>query len=74
MKAILEFNLPEEQKEFEIASNGSKWLIAMWDLDQHLRANTKYAPDDMHEEAYKAYEEVREKLREIMNDSGLNFE
>ena len=33
MKAILEFNLPQEQEDFEDASNGWKWQHAMWQLD-----------------------------------------
>ncbi len=51
MKATIEFNLPEEQEEFEDATNGWKWGHAMWQLDQFLRTKVKYAPDDASEES-----------------------
>jgi hypothetical protein len=45
MEAILKFELPDDQVEFNSAVNGSKWQLALWELDQYLRTNTKYAPD-----------------------------
>jgi hypothetical protein len=56
MKATLEYDLPDEQEEFEKAVNGGKYAYIIWELDQFLRANTKYAPDSMPDEVYKAYE------------------
>ena len=73
MKAILEFNLPEEQEQFEDASNGWKWSHAMWTLDQFLRAKVKYASDDAHEESIKAFEEAREELHRILNEENLEM-
>ena len=49
MKATIEFNLPEDNNEFTLMSNASKWYSLAWELDQHLRAQTKYAPDTMHD-------------------------
>jgi hypothetical protein len=74
MKAILEFNLPEEQSEFNDAVNGGKWSFAMWKVDQELRAKTKYAPDTMSEETYKALHEIRDFLHEQMSEQGLKFD
>ena len=73
MKAILEFTLPEEQVEFDCAVNGVKWMSAMWDLDQWLRSQTKYAPDTMSSDTHIAFEECREKLHEILNEEGLKL-
>jgi len=73
MKAILEFNLPEDNNEFEEAVNGWKWSLAMWELDQYLRTNTKYAPDSQPQEVYDALIAAREKLFEIMRESDLSF-
>jgi hypothetical protein len=53
MEAILKFNLPEERPEFELAVDASKWYSVCWDMDQYLRSQTKYAPDDMPDEVYK---------------------
>lgn len=73
MKAILEFNLEEDRNEFEEAVNGWKWSMAMYELDQYLRTNTKYAPDSQPQEVYDALIATREKLFEIMRESDLSF-
>lgn len=74
MKAILEFNLPDDQDDFKLATNALNWYIVCWDLDQQLRAKTKYAPDDISQDKYDAYEEIRDLLREYMSNRGLSFD
>ena len=74
MKAILEFNLPDDQQEFDLANSGIKFWSVLWELDQDLRAKTKYAPDDLPQDKYDAYEEIRDKLRELMSESNLSFD
>ena len=74
MKAILEFNLPDDQEDFKLATNALNWYIVCWDLDQQLRSKTKYAPDDISQDKYDAYEEIRDLLREYMSDRGLTFD
>ena len=36
MKAILEFNLPEEEQQFNAANKGMDWALIAWDMDQLL--------------------------------------
>lgn len=74
MKAILEFNLPDDQEDFKMASNALSWYIVCWDLDQELRAKTKYAPDSLPQDKYDAYQEIRELLREYMSDRNISFD
>ena len=74
MKAILEFNLPEDNQEFELATKGLKFWSVLWELDQSLRAKTKYAPDSLPQDKYDAYEEIRNELRELMSDNNLSFD
>lgn len=77
MKAILEFDFDSENNdrgEFRDAVNGRKWKFAMWELDQWLRAQTKYAPDSMSEDTYKAFEECRDNLRRFMSEENLDFD
>ena len=74
MKAKLIFNLPEDQPEFNFATQGSDWFFVAWKMDQWLRGNIKHAPDSMSDDEYKAYERCREELREIINNSGLILE
>ena len=75
MKATLEYNLPEDQIEFEFATNGSKWWKVCWDINQWLRQQYKYMPDEEYsEDRYNAYVEAREKLFELMQENGVNLE
>jgi len=74
MKATLEFNLPDDQQEYDLANNGLNFWHVLWELDQELRANTKYAPDDMTDDDYDAYQKIRDKLYELMNDYNVNLE
>jgi len=73
-KIILEFDGVEEAEDARTALDGYKWELAMWDLDQWLRAQTKYATDSISDDTYKAFEECREKLRKIINDSNLSLD
>ncbi len=74
MKGILKFNLPKETKEFELANSATKLYSALWEMDQWLRSNTKYAPDTMSEDTYNAFQQCREQLRELMNNENINFD
>lgn len=74
MKAILEFNLPDDQSDFVLASNASNFWSVLWELDQDLRAKTKYASDDLPQDKYDAYQEVRDKLHELMLESNVSFD
>ena len=74
MKAILKFNLPKDISEFNDASNGTKWKIAMYDLNMWLRSETKYAPDSMSEDTYNALKSCRDKLHEILNNDNLDLD
>ena len=42
MKAILEFNLPEEESEYKDAIQGARWHNLLCDLDEHLRQSIKH--------------------------------
>ena len=48
MKAILEFNLPEEEEQFNVASKGMDWALIVWELDQNLRNKLKYGAPTHH--------------------------
>jgi mannose-6-phosphate isomerase-like protein (cupin superfamily) len=67
MKATLEYNLPEDQEEFNHATNGFNYYMALVEMDQWLRAEYKY---NGNEEMW----EVREKLREIISDNNVKIE
>lgn len=76
MKAILEFNLddPEDKMSHLRCVKATEMMITLWEMDQHLRSITKYAPDSTSQETYDELVKVREMLREIMGDNGITFE
>jgi hypothetical protein len=72
-KATLEFNLPDEYEEFMMAAKGRNMMNVLSELDQDLRAKTKYAPDTTSKEVYDALSQVRETLREFMFNNDITF-
>ena len=74
MKATLEFNLPDDQDDFVLATNGLKFWSVLWELDQSLRSKTKYAPDSLPQDKYDAYQEIRDELRELMIENNVTFD
>jgi hypothetical protein len=73
-KIILEFDGIEEHEEAMTAMNATNWKLVVWDLDPWLRGPIKHAPDDISNDTYKALEECRDKLHEIVNDSNLTLD
>ena len=76
MKAILKFDFNEDnddRNDFRNCIEGVKWKSLVWELDQGLRAKTKYAPDDLSEDTYEAYQEIRDTLHELMDEADLNL-
>ena len=75
MKAILEFNLPEDNQEFKLATKASDWWNVCWEMDKWLRQQYKYMSDDEYsKDTYDAYYEARQKLFELMNDNGVSLD
>lgn len=64
MKAILEFDLPDDQYEFDQCTKASDMASALWDMDQFLRAEYKYNENE-------AAHPIREKFFEILSDNDL---
>jgi hypothetical protein len=70
---ILKFDSIEEAEDARTAIDGWRWKHSVWDLDQHLRSEIKYN-QSLSDETYKAYESIRDKIREILNDNNLIME
>ena len=64
MKAKLEFNLPEDKDEFNVASNAMDWALIAWDIEQQCRDWVKY---DNHQ--FKSIEEALQGVRDIINEA-----
>jgi hypothetical protein len=72
MKAILEFDLPSEREEYEDATDGWKYSIVLWEMDQWLRSKIKY-DDTLTDEQYDIYEGVRKRLWEIAEENEVTL-
>ena len=78
-KVILEFDSIEDQDDIQSALNGYKWKLAMWDLDQELRATTKYGKSHINNTEACSVEDAvaeryRDMIREILSGYGLMLE
>ena len=75
-KAILKYDLTDmdDRMSHMRAVKSLDMMLTLWDLDQELRALTKYAPDDMPTEEYEAYIKVRDMLHEKMTEYNLDFD
>jgi hypothetical protein len=76
MKAILEFNLDEQDDEMAHlrAIKSLDLALALWDIDQYLRSQTKYTPDSMSKEVYDALQETRDELYRIMSKHSVDLD
>ena len=72
MKAILEFNLPEDKVDFDLALQGSDWKHVCWQMDQYLRKHIKY-DESLSEEQLRVYESVREELYGFMVENKVDL-
>lgn len=73
MEAILKFNLPDDQEDLNVALDGSKWALSMWELNNWLRSQIKHPPEGMSEDTYKAFEVTRDQIYEILNENQLKL-
>lgn len=59
-KVTIEFDLPDEQPDFDAAVHGREALSVLWDIDQRLRSLLKHGEPT--EEQAKLAEEIREMI------------
>ena len=73
MKAKLTFKLPEDYEEYRMAIDATSMHYCLFTLDQWLRGFIKYPPDDMSDEKYNTYQEVRDKLHELTMEQNIEL-
>ena len=72
MKAILQFDLPEDQHDYEIAVQAPKIQSFIWDFSQQLRAWQKYHHD--FKNADDALDKIREEFYRLINEHNINID
>ena len=72
MKATFEFNLPDDQDEYEIMSQATKMLMCLWDIGEALRSWEKYG--HQFTDANDAVSKIREDFYRTINDYEVNID
>ena len=66
MKATIEFNLPEDQTEFDIATNANKYYSALFNFQQYLRNKLKH--EELSEHDILVVEAIQSDFLEMLYD------
>lgn len=67
MKAILEFNLPEEGDDFRYAINGEEYFLALNNIREDVRQMWKY--QELSENEYKIVDEIYKMINQRINEA-----
>lgn len=72
MKVTMEFELPEQESEFNRAVNGAKMALMLHVLIEELRSRYKYK-EDLSDDAREECMYIREKINDLLYEHGLSF-
>ena len=68
-KVILEFSLPEENHDFEVASRAQTILSVLDDLRKEIRNKLKY--EELSEQEHVAWQKINDVFYELINEYDL---
>ena len=74
MKAILEFELPEDFEEYQYAVNAPKMYLALWDIKQLIRSKLKHNFDSLTDIELKQWEIIQDEFYCILNDQNIQLD
>ena len=69
MKVIFEFDLPDDQREYDVANQANKMQSLLWDFSQQLRSWRKYG--NTFKDANDALEQITKDFYELVNTHGV---
>jgi len=73
MKAILEFDLPDEQEEFDVANNAWKFKSVLSELDSKLRSILKYEQDSHTIEELDFCQKIRDFMHDEIRERNIDI-
>lgn len=73
MKVTIEFNLPEQQEEYEDFMNGVKWKHVVRELDEYMRETLKWNSGNLSTEQLEEVKGIRDMLVEYMDQENLTL-
>jgi len=71
---ILETDDDDSEKSILMHELGPDAIFAIWDFDQWIRSQIKYAGDDVHTEYIQALKDVRQELSNQLYEKGINVD
>jgi len=74
MKAIIEFELPQDQDEYKMANDASKMYLALWDIKQLFRSTLKYNPAGLSTEQLEQWEIMQDEFYVILDNNDLKID
>lgn len=72
MRAKFEFDLPEDQHEFDVMNQASKTQRFLWEYSEQLRTWQKYG--HQFQDANHAVEQIREEFYRLLNNYEINID
>ena len=71
MKATIEFQLPEEQGEYDMFSKANKMYQALWQIQNNVRSKWKYAENlkDGYGEVDEIYSMICDEIGELLDEN-----
>jgi len=73
MKAILEFDLPDDNYDFERAVEGRRWQWFAHNFNEFLKKEKKWN-DKLTDEQYNLLEDVHTKFIELLEEERLSLD
>jgi len=71
MRAILKFQLPEDNFDFSLASKASDMYLTLYDLRNHLKREQDLAEDKGEEERVNTIQSIRDYFWELLQEKEL---
>ena len=72
MKVIFEFDLPEDNREYEVVNQAQKMQSLLWDFAQQLRSWRKYG--HTFKDAGDALEKITKDFYGLVDNHGVNID
>jgi hypothetical protein len=72
MKAVFEFDLPEDQHKYEVMSQAQKTQSFLWEFSQQLRSWYKYG--HTFKDADDALNKIRDEFYRLLNEHEVNID
>jgi hypothetical protein len=72
MKAKLEYNLPDDEFEFNCAVKSTKMYFALTEIKDEIRSFIKY--QELKENQYEIIDKLRDRFHEILTDNEINLD